>query len=705
MQPNQQQPAPTTDLHHARVPAPLRSLQIQDRLVSAQLLPHSATGDVIPPSVSIPGAVGWSTRDVQYSMNASDLAAAILQAEPSFTTAIALRFRQELERERAHDSVKTETLKLLLELPDRELIKAAIEYWSSPSSSTNKVALRGLQLVDGVLHATLNNVPFPTYLASRRLESPDNSAIGAVTAVCSSLRTADDALLLQIRGGLRLNKTYPGTMGVIGGMFDSSVVTSARGSLLFAANELVRSEAVEELGLRLVAQPGSEILYSLDLAALHAELIVPMRTESGAADILKDSASLQTEESLLLFVGLRREEELQLLVSSGAMPTTHTLAAMSSICRDPATGRIEQEPMTWAAERLSENLKDHHYDPTRSRSEQGLPSVFTELRETAERLGIPVFVMRPGIKLAEPLARGVYLRPSLAATLLVFDIDGVLTNPLARDAEAIDSVSAQGIAGAIRAGATVTFATGRPISWVEERLLPTLSPLITGQRSLLQSPEPLTLLIAAENGAVLAKARLGPAGWSLEKEIDPRAFVPLTVGAAVQALLSQEGWEEYLCYDTAKECMATVYKNPSCDSERFSRWFLTHAAEVKGRMEAIVNQLPNSDLISVKQTAIAIDITMSCASKALAAERLAHALQGLPDTREISRVCIFGDSAGDHPLTEIATHWPEALATTFYFVPTVHPTQTPENNQDTEVIPGNSRATNLVLEALLGTSR
>jgi hydroxymethylpyrimidine pyrophosphatase-like HAD family hydrolase len=493
-------------------------------------------------------------------------------------------------------------------------------------------------------------------------------------------------------------------MGVIGGMFDSSVVTAARGSLLLAANELVRSEAVAELGLRLVAQPGSEIVYSLDLAALHAELIVPMRTESGAADILRDSASLQTEESLLFFVGLSREEELQLLVSSGAMPTTHTLAAISSICRDPATGRIDQSPMNRAAELLSNKLTEQDYDPTRSRSGQGLPSVFTGLKAAAEQLGVPLYVMRPGMKLAEPLARGVYLRPSLAATLLVFDIDGVLTNPLATDAEAIDPASAQGIAVAIRAGATVTFATGRPLSWVEERLLPTLWPLINGQRSLLESPEPTTLLIAAENGAVLAKARLGPAGWTIEKEIDPRAFVPLTVGASVQALLSAEGWEEFLRYDTAKECMATVYKNPTSDSERFSRWFQTHAAEVKGKMEAIVRQLPNSDLISVKQTAIAIDITMSCASKALAAERLAHALHGLPDTREITRVCIFGDSSGDHALTELGTHWPEALATTFYFVPTDDTNQTLGNNQDTEILPGNSRATSQVLQELLGSS-
>lgn len=218
--------------------------------------------------------------------------------------------------------------------------------------------------------------------------------------------------------------------------------------------------------------------------------------------------------------------------------------------------------------------------------------------------------------------------------MLVFDIDGVLTNPRTM---ILNETALGRIAEELHQGMPVALNTGRSTEWVFERLIPSL-------REKVSPDDMIHLLLVAEKGGV----RVEFGGAEPEVIVDASIALPDAFMQAAPALLEEPADEstilkEYMFWDAGKRTMASFEKLPEVAIEEFDR--------VRGKLyEGIERLLEKHGLAEfhIDESTISTDVEHQRAGKHKGAEQVLDWLAKRGE--QVERFYSFGDSPSDETM-------------------------------------------------------
>ncbi len=233
----------------------------------------------------------------------------------------------------------------------------------------------------------------------------------------------------------------------------------------------------------------------------------------------------------------------------------------------------------------------------------------------------------------------------VSSLALLVDVDGVVTDEHAR----VDSETISLLLQLATAGAALAFVSGRSRTWLETNLLPVL--LEHAPPSLVDS-----LSFAAEMGAV-RKGRSTAKTW----QVSPEHAVPGELRQQLIPLIARHDLEELIEWDSTKEATATF--------ESIHRPDLPgHAERARQALVSIVSEcgrLAEQFGCRAALSTYALDVLAPTLSKRVGAE---FALQDFGDIQGLSRVLVFGDSAGDLAMAEYAQSSMTSAGVEFFWV-------------------------------------
>ena len=183
---------------------------------------------------------------------------------------------------------------------------------------------------------------------------------------------------------------------------------------------------------------------------------------------------------------------------------------------------------------------------------------------------------------------------------LVFDVDGVLTNPQTKMA---DLGLLSKISNFIEAGIPVAFNTGRSYAWLEREVL---------SRILKE------VFISCEKGAIWGVYD----GKSLKKSIDPSISVPEELKEFVRLLITNK-YEDCVFYDEEKTAMITAEMRIDFPLEDFP----VKQKELIKDMNDLVESLGLQSKLRVIETTIVVEIEDLRVGKDLGAKRILGLLE------------------------------------------------------------------------------
>jgi hydroxymethylpyrimidine pyrophosphatase-like HAD family hydrolase len=218
--------------------------------------------------------------------------------------------------------------------------------------------------------------------------------------------------------------------------------------------------------------------------------------------------------------------------------------------------------------------------------------------------------------------------------MLVFDIDGVLTNPRTM---VLNETALSRIARELHQGIPVALNTGRSTEWVFERLIPSLKEKIS-------SDDMKHLLLVAEKGGV--RVEFGDAEPEVVEDASialPDAFMQAAPALLDEAADDATNLKEYMFWDAGKRTMASFEKLTEVAIEEFDR--------VRGRLyEGIEHLLEQHNLseFHIDESTISTDVEHQRAGKHKGAEQVLEWL-GKRDER-VEQFYSFGDSPSDETM-------------------------------------------------------
>jgi hydroxymethylpyrimidine pyrophosphatase-like HAD family hydrolase len=236
-------------------------------------------------------------------------------------------------------------------------------------------------------------------------------------------------------------------------------------------------------------------------------------------------------------------------------------------------------------------------------------------------------------------------------TMLVFDLDGVVTDPTSGNNN-IDLRVIEIIAEDLNNRIPVAFNTGRGMNWVEENILPNLQDV---------SPEAFSLLVmVGEKGGVVA--RCDENVWS--NEVDKELSLPVGFQDAVKALLVEdqpEGYKflDYMYWDESKMTMGSIEKLQGISLEAFSS--AQHV--LNDRLKELMADFKLENFI-LDSGIIATDIQHISAGKHKGAHKILDWLESKKLSVESFET--FGDSPTDAEMAETLSE--TGKPTSFVFV-------------------------------------
>lgn len=221
--------------------------------------------------------------------------------------------------------------------------------------------------------------------------------------------------------------------------------------------------------------------------------------------------------------------------------------------------------------------------------------------------------------------------PVLGATAMLFDVDGVLTDEHAR----VDALLIRAIAALVGAGVGATFITGRSRRWLDEQLLPVLSAggMVPGSPS---------WRFAAEMGAL----RLGRS-TGFEWQVSAEHAVPTNLRTELKVLPEEHMLSDRIEWDASKEATATFESLHRPEVPGFAAAARAALVEIQPECEALASRYGCRAAMST----YALDVLAPHLSKRVGAE---FALADMAELSALQRVIVFGDSAGDIRMAEVA---------------------------------------------------
>ncbi len=209
----------------------------------------------------------------------------------------------------------------------------------------------------------------------------------------------------------------------------------------------------------------------------------------------------------------------------------------------------------------------------------------------------------------------------------VFDIDGVITDPVTKKA---DHKILKHLSNILHNGDFVAFNTGRSFSWTKDTVLDPFSEYVM-DKTLLEN-----VFVVCEKGNVLASYKNSE--W--EKKVLDDAL-PEVIQAEVKKIIEEE-FNDSMFFDTSKETMVTAEMKEGFDMELFGKRIQALDKKIN---EIIMNKRYASLELKTDPSHIALDIQYEDAGKHLGAERIEDFMMEKGIRPEI--IYMLGDSPSD----------------------------------------------------------
>lgn len=217
---------------------------------------------------------------------------------------------------------------------------------------------------------------------------------------------------------------------------------------------------------------------------------------------------------------------------------------------------------------------------------------------------------------------------------LVFDVDGVLTDPVRKEVTTPEVLAA--IAARLRRGDPVILNTGRAVDFVREKII---TPLVStlGSRTFLRHS-----VVVAEKGGVVMYFDSTRAEHTV---IDETISVHAEIRTAAERVVA-ERYAGSMFVDTTKRTMVSIEMHTGYDLERFHQAQSALVAE----LERLVAGFPARHRLQIDPTTIATDVQDTSVGKAWGVHKALWWLgeQGITPKEFLT----FGDSQSDLAMAE-----------------------------------------------------
>lgn len=229
----------------------------------------------------------------------------------------------------------------------------------------------------------------------------------------------------------------------------------------------------------------------------------------------------------------------------------------------------------------------------------------------------------------------------------IFDIDGVITNPV--DKKITEPGLVEAIAEKLDKGDFVALNTGRSISWMMDRVIKPIQEAVKDKDKLID------FLAVGEKGGAWASFENG----ELVIKVDEQITVPQTLKQEIRELIEND-YSESMFYDESK---LTMLSTEMIDSHSLADYTRKQLALVD-KMKQVLNK-PNYEHLNLKidPTTIATDIQNSHVGKHLGARRIVNWFK--ERGTEPKRIITVGDSQSD---TEMVEELQDEYSVEFVFV-------------------------------------
>jgi hydroxymethylpyrimidine pyrophosphatase-like HAD family hydrolase len=544
--------------------------------------------------------------------------------------------------------------------------------FSGGGGTGQKIGIRNVHVEGNTIEADVQAVPFPVY---NELAKPGNSPevlnLSRATGAAMIVETADERLIIQHRAVAvqrlheekmtRGNASYTDIPGAsVAGVVDASLKSPERKPGTpdpidtSTVKGLIEKEAGEELGL------GTEHLEQVRIVGLAQDKVKPhdeflllgssnltaeqVRENSRTSNRNKNLGDADFEEKFMDIEASPAAVETLLTKVECPLPPTHAAALVAAgyameLAGENGRGgaeawkrRVEDgvrgnyrrmdERVTSFYERHPEALdqiperfwgkkapvrNQNGYDPAYAPEEQGLLNLTDEM-------------VRTGLV---PETRNVVDEAYL------FDVDGVLTNPLEKTVppEVLEHLGEK-----LRAGVPIALNTGRSTAWVKERVVGPLRESVRDERLL------SNLVLVGEKGGTWT--HFDEQGNMLDGKVKSIS-VPEELYERTKAVV-ESNYSDIMHVDETKQTMISIEIN---DGNTDLEGFKAAQAELVMQLGEILKATGQSNAYNVDPTTIATDIESPYVGKALGAERC---LQWLDDKGDKARRYVtFGDSPSD----------------------------------------------------------
>ncbi len=229
-------------------------------------------------------------------------------------------------------------------------------------------------------------------------------------------------------------------------------------------------------------------------------------------------------------------------------------------------------------------------------------------------------------------------------TILVFDIDGVLTDPQSKEVNQPKIL--EYIENSLRTNHKIAFNTGRSAVWLEKKVIKPIKKIIFQKEKNYSSLKNLLSICEMGNVVVTYNSNGKPI-----KKILNKNTIPKTLKQTVRDIVSKL-YSESMFVDETKEVILTIEMNDSYSYEKYKKEQEKFQKEISIIMENYHSHLH----VKPSSTTIAIDIKPIESGKNLGAKKILDWLSDQGENLKNFNFICFGDSLSDLDMSDFFYH-------------------------------------------------
>jgi len=225
-------------------------------------------------------------------------------------------------------------------------------------------------------------------------------------------------------------------------------------------------------------------------------------------------------------------------------------------------------------------------------------------------------------------------------TILVFDVDGVLTNPQSKKISQIKIL--EYITNNLRDNHKIAFNTGRSAEWLEKKVIKPVKEMVFKKEKNYFSLK--NLISICEMGNVVIN--YGNNGESI-KEILNKNTIPETLKKTIKGIVANV-YSESMFVDETKEVILTIEMNDSYSYEKYQK----EQEKFQKEINIIIENYHPHLHVKPSSTTIAIDIKPVESGKKLGAKKIIDWLSDQGESLKNFNFVCFGDSLSDLDMSD-----------------------------------------------------